>query len=402
VAAYQSGRLLNQLNWHCQLAVLISRDEQRQAIGVLVTKLKSVSQELVQDAPSPVEKRIDRFINRFWKELSSYSTVEYHERLVEEIERSDSLPDDYGLPEMTCERACANHYDLLVEPIVAAIRKILKKDFDSSERWAFWLGEYVDGGVRRGDVYAFVNRQPPIQVVEYVACDEDVQSAADGEEEEAGYCKKEEGKQAGEQVSAETNDAGRTALDLGSVVAGEQSSENKSDEEQPAFDGCVKRDIANYHPVPGSVLPEPAWDQQVLEFARRVGIEKALSMRISPVPLEATCEDVIRVVALADECAYIALCKLKKPWCHPVDELRPLKFRFGPLKGQKHWLSKLLGHSDVRGIETPARNGTIWVSMLGRTEYEVHFANQARFDAAVKNAAEDAKEAPSATDSSLE
>jgi hypothetical protein len=140
----------------------------------------------------------------------------------------------------------------------------------------------------------------------------------------------------------------------------------------------------------------------VLEFARRAGIEKAFSERTSPVPLEATCEDVIRVVVQADECAYIALCKLKKPWCHPVDELRPLKFRFGPLKGQKHWLSKLLNFRDERGIETCAHNGIIWVTKLGRTEYEAYFVNQARFDAAVKNAAEDAKEPPSATDSSLE
>ena len=65
VAAFQAGRLLNQLNWHCQLAVLISRAEHRPAIEAVVTKLKTVSQEIAQDAPSPVEQEIDRILARF-------------------------------------------------------------------------------------------------------------------------------------------------------------------------------------------------------------------------------------------------------------------------------------------------------------------------------------------------
>jgi len=161
VAAYQAGRLLNQLNWHCQLAVLISKEDHRQAIDILVTKLKSVSQEIAQDAPSFVEKQIDRLVTRFWAKRSSYWAVEYYENLRDELQRSEQVPDDYWPPGMTCEDACVSLADTFVEPIVAAIRKNLKRDFDSSERWAFGLGEFLDGGMRRADVYAFLNRRPP-------------------------------------------------------------------------------------------------------------------------------------------------------------------------------------------------------------------------------------------------
>jgi len=407
-AAYQAGRVLNQLNWHCQLAALISRKEHRQAIGVLVTQLKSVSQEIVQDAPSGVEKQIDRQIDSFWEKLSSYFAVQLWEDLSEELERAGEIPEGYSYLEMTLERACNVLSDVFVEPFVTAIREELKRGLDSSKRWAFGFGEYLDQGMRRADVCAFVNRHELIQLEHEVSCDNG-QSEANLDDEEDHWS---HGDGELTQKMQKLNDAGTPLTNAGSTKSEGRTPECMADEEQPPFDGYVNCCRANYHPVPGSILPEPAWDQQVLEFARRVGIEKALKNRISPVPLEATSEDVIRVVTQVDECAYAALCRLKEPWYHAADELRPSKFRFGPLKGQKQRLAECCRFPDERNFETFARHGqSIWVRQLGRFEYEVYFVHEARFNDAlarfndasgIANPAANTNEAPSATDSSRE
>jgi len=399
VAAYQAGRLLNQLNWHCQLAVLISREEHRHAIDVVVAKLKSASQEIVQDAPSRAEKQIDRFLSRFWRDVSSEWAMEYREGLADELRCSEQ--EAQCSPDMTCESACVYLNDMFVDPIVEKWRRKLKRNLESSDRWAFALGEYVDRGVRRSDVYAFVNRYPPDAIEQDESSHDDVQSEShlDNEGDTPYYCETERETE-GEQKPPQSNDAQKPAFAVGSVGSEDRTREDKSDDDQPPFDGYVNRRFANYHPVPGSILPEPAWDQQVVELSRRVGIDKALSTVISPVHLGATCENIVEAVESVDSLLYSALCKIKKQsvrkkqtWWHAPEDPVPPEYPFGSLRGQKKDLAKWIVLGDPRTLDAKVKKGVYWGRAHERDEFEVFFKTKEQFEGALKQKNKSPREA---------
>jgi hypothetical protein len=78
----------------------------------------------------------------------------------------------------------------------------------------------------------------------------------------------------------------------------------------PAAYGFIDTVFANYHPVPGSILPKRQWEEEVRTRIRQARIEEAVGTIANRDWRNATCEDVIRTVDLIDEQIYAALSTL--------------------------------------------------------------------------------------------
>ena len=274
--------------------------------------------------------------------------------------------------------------DAFVEQTIKDARELLKRDLESTERWTVALGGYVDRGVRRADVCSFVNRFPPSDADPNADdFDEASNASCDDNKLESGSITKDESRD-GDRNSATANVAGSQLNDASFQEGNDINRDPAMEQERPPFDGYVKNPLANYHPVPGSIIPEPGWDQLVLEQARRVGIEKQMLKVVSPIQLGSNCEEVVETINSVDQCVYETLCRTRKSWFHDPDEARPGRFHFGPLKGQKRELAKLLGYRDERSFETLARGKGIWVAKRSRFEYEIYFVDERRFTSALQ------------------
>jgi hypothetical protein len=369
VAAFQAGRLLNQLNWDGQLRLLVG-DPHDQAIDAIVTRLQLTSHELGGEAPNDFEERLQFRLSRWRKSLSSVSLAEAVESRLEETEAANPMDPDYP----TSEELCVDLANGWVKHFIDDVRNLKKSLFgshtesDRRERWAFSLGEYVDRGMRRHDVATFLNRahwdDPP--------------------ELEIRDC--------------EPKHDDRDGIDLGGIEVGRHPPCHDSGAKtgQPVDlrvfrDGYVQGRFVNYHPAPGSILPASSWADTVCDLARRVDIGKALSEVLSPVQFGATCEDVINAVDGTDREVYSALCQVmkktvrRKPWWwHSPEECVPPEYQGGALRGQKQELANWLRFKDPRTVDSKVKEGVLWGRRHGHDDFEVSFRSRERYERALR------------------
>jgi hypothetical protein len=153
VAAYQVGRLLNQLHWHMSLAAVFASRRTHQIVNRVLGYIASTSYELIDTPPNDLEVHV-RAVQVSWQD-------ELH---------CESLAEDLWVSSAGCNESIEEIRDerlsgivrSYVNPLTDPLHKAFKNALRSSEIWAFELGECLDQGVHPPDVWRFLYQPEPI------------------------------------------------------------------------------------------------------------------------------------------------------------------------------------------------------------------------------------------------
>ena len=317
-AAYQRGRYLNQLNWYCQLAVLISFWERpyryrqgvrtaaahQQPIYEIRRHLRRPGGE-TRDFATRMSKEFIRFLLHIRPEAAQGSV----RRVFKSLER---LP-QRNLTKRT--EACVELNDLLIKPFIKKLRSLLKAELTTAGRSAFCLGEKVDAGVRRPDVCAFLN--PEIPDPRFV----------------------------------------HHPLINFTPVAGSLLPERAWSKgvlvlmSRLGIDGVLK-------PLHSPSSP--------LQFMCGPTVQARGY---------AECTELALMVDVVDELIYASLCARKAGWFHEEHEMPPALYQYGGARGRLKDFAKWFD-LDERTVKGKAEAGIFWVRRLSRYEYEIWFKSQ--------------------------
>jgi hypothetical protein len=148
VAAYQIGRLLNQLDWQLQIVLFFVSPTDEAMVGPILQLLRDASYALVGHPPNQLEEVIARVRDRWKADLCSEAVAEDVATCFANQERTPEF--DTGEPTRQ------ELVESLVRPLVGELRNCIWKEISEAERWATEVGLRLDQCIRPPDLYRFI------------------------------------------------------------------------------------------------------------------------------------------------------------------------------------------------------------------------------------------------------
>ena len=295
VAAYHSGRLLNQLWWHAQQHCLLNDLGQLRKVEEVFGKLVGVAFHVTSTSNSSLDTQIKSSLNRYHEHTTSEGVAEAwlacNEAIAEDQRDVEIAIADSWDPEGIWRQARENReweLERLVKtwawPTVETLRRAFLSALPGDKDLAFELGRLVDQSVRRPDVYLSLWTAPPPtdELSGPIWPDTDGSNGESKSPEELADHGQGTDSPSGESDRASHNaESSPGADDTGS----ESDSPNR---------------LANHSKEAGSLRPECGWGESTLQICRKLEVPAGRTKAIKELPLRPTREEFLSAVEKAD------------------------------------------------------------------------------------------------------
>jgi len=143
-AAYQGGRLLNQLSWHFQ-QVLFGFHEDKSSVDQVLDRLEGITYRLVDEPPNYLSAVINDVRRRYERQLcGSAASENVAAALIGRKVDNENLSDEDPRQELV---------EIWLNPLLEPVRQCIWEKLAVTERWALELGECLDEGIRPSGLY---------------------------------------------------------------------------------------------------------------------------------------------------------------------------------------------------------------------------------------------------------
>jgi len=210
-AAYKAGRLLSELQWHSQIAFLRTAPRDEELANRVLDRLAELSHDLCPDSISLV----DEPVAAARKELTESWECE---RAANDRQEANKLY-YWDTRDQRRGRYCEELLKVWVTPCLRRLQAAIRRTLDPDEIACFELGEYLDHGIRRPDVYDMDSPSQPVS---------DIPESVD-------------------------------------VLLSEEKT-------RPPRDELQRNHLMPWIPEPGTLLPPGGWHRRLLRFAVQAGI----------------------------------------------------------------------------------------------------------------------------------